>query len=272
MNFFIPMEGRFKIEDFITLPELLLRWPSDPHFKIVNSLYNRELHAHFIEEIFVSKDGTLELRLSDITEKFTLHVSFFMLNSWKIIFKKEDVIALELLNTDFTKLKIIHKTSYQDPCSRSNIEQIAALTIYLVCRFNYPEYKCEINDFLLRRATARTSETSECPPGEVESWRIDSANLWKLYNEIIPQNHIGNRYDIPKIITLVDQLLANDGVEYIEVVKSIYLAYSKLTSAQLGEIFPFNREKEVRHSGKQSRGKFIKNQLFLKYPELKPHK
>ena len=181
MSMFKQIEGRCDFDDFMTLPELLLRWPSDPHFKITCAVYNRQLHTYYVEEIFTSKDGTTELEISDATDGFTVCVSSFMHDSWRILFKREEILNIEAKNRDFTKKKEIKKTSYQMSCTRENVEQLAALTIYLICKFNSPKLGVEINDYLMRMATARKEETSECPSGAVESWRIENAKLWKLY-------------------------------------------------------------------------------------------
>lgn len=268
MSMFKQIEGRYDFDDFMTLPELLLRWPSDPHFKITYAVYNRQLHTYYVEEIFTSKDGTTELKISDATDGFTVCVSSFMNDSWRILFKREEILNIEAKNNDFTKKKEINKASYQMSCTRENVEQLAALTIYLICKFNSPKLGVEINDYLMRMATARKEETSECPAGAVESWRIESAKLWKLYNEMAKRKTAKkNEYDVDAIKVYAKSLL-NEGVEYYEVVRKIYIKYINLTAAQLGEIFPYEEGVVVQHTGMQSRWKKLKKDLLAMYPEL----
>jgi len=268
MSMFKQIEGRYDFDDFMTLPELLLRWPSDPHFKITCAVYNRQLHTYYVEEIFTSKDGTTELEISDATDGFTVCVSSFMHDSWRILFKREEILNIEAKNTDFTNKKEINKASYQMPCTRENVGQIAALTIYLICKFNSPKLGVEINDYLMRRATVRKDETSECPSGAVESWRIESAKLWKLYNEMAKRKIAKkNEYDVDAIKVYAKSLL-NEGMEYYEVVRKIYIKYINLTAAQLGKIFPYEEGVIVHHTGMQSRWKKLKKDLLAMYPEL----
>jgi len=268
MSMFKQIEGRYDFDDFMTLPELLLRWPSDPHFKITCAVYNRQLHIYYVEEIFTSKDGTTELEISDATDGFTVCVSSFMHDSWRILFKREEILNIEAKNRDFTKKKEINKTSYQMSCTRENVEQLAALTIYLICKFNSPKLGVEINDYLMRMATARKEETSECPSGAVESWRIENAKLWKLYNEMAKRKIAKkNEYDVDAIKVYAKSLL-NEGVEFYEVVRKIYIKYINLTAAQLGKIFPYEEGVIVHHTGMQSRWKKLKKDLLAIYPEL----
>ena len=268
MSMFKQIEGRYDFDDFMTLPELLLRWPSDPHFKITYAVYNRQLHTYYVEEIFTSKDGTTELEISDATDGFTVCVSSFMHDSWRILFKREEILNIEAKNSDFTKKKEINKTSYQMSCTRENVEQLAALTIYLICKFNSPKLGVEINDYLMRMATARKEETSECPSGAVESWRIESAKLWKLYNEMAKRKTAKkNEYDVDAIKEYAKSLL-NEGMEYYEVVRKIYIKYINLTAAQLGKIFPYEEGTDIEHTGMQSRWKKLKKDLLAMYPEL----
>lgn len=268
MSMFKQIEGRYDFDDFMTLPELLLRWPSDPHFKITYAVYNRQLHTYYVEEIFTSKNGTTELEISDATDSFTVCVSSFMHDSWRILFKREEILNIEAKNSDFTKKKEINKTSYQMSCTRENVEQLAALTIYLICKFNSPKLGVEINDYLMRMATVRKDETSECPSGVVESWRIESAKLWKLYNEMAKRKIAKkNEYDVDAIKVYAKSLL-NEGMEYYEVVRKIYIKYINLTAAQLGKIFPYEEGVIVHHTGMQSRWKKLKKDLLAMYPEL----
>ena len=268
MSMFKQVEGRYDFDDFMTLPELLLRWPSDPHFKITYAVYNRQLHTYYVEEIFTSKDGTTELEISDATDGFTVCVSSFMHDSWRILFKREEILNIEAKNSDFTKKKEINKASYQMSCTRENVGQLAALTIYLICKFNSPKLGVEINDYLMRRATARKEETSECPSGAVESWSIESAKLWKLYNEMAKRKIAKkNEYDVDAIKVYAKSLL-NEGVEFYEVVRKIYIKYINLKAAQLGQIFPYEEGVDVKYSGKQSRWKKLQKDLFVIYPEL----
>ena len=268
MSMFKQIEGRYDFDDFMTLPELLLRWPSDPHFKITYAVYNRQLHTYYVEEIFTSKDGTTELEISDATDGFTVCVSSFMHDSWRILFKREEILNIEAKNSDFTKKKEINKTSYQMSCTRENVEQLAALTIYLICKFNSPKLGVEINDYLMRMATARKEETSECPSGAVESWSIESAKLWKLYNEMAKRKIAKkNEYDVDAIKVYAKSLL-NEGVEFYEVVRKIYIKYINLTAAQLGKIFPYEEGTDIEHTGMQSRWKTLQKELFVRYPEL----
>ena len=268
MSMFKQIEGRYEFDDFMTLPELLLRWPSDPHFKITYAVYNRQLHTYYVEEIFTSKDGTTELEISDATDGFTVCVSSFMQDSWRILFKREEILNIEAKNSDFTKKKEINKASYQMSCTRENVGQLAALTIYLICKFNSPKLGVEINDYLMRRATARKEETSECPAGAVESWRIESAKLWKLYNEMAKRKIAKkNEYDVDAIKVYAKSLL-NEGVEFYEVVRKIYIKYINLTAAQLGKIFPYEEGTDIKHTGMQSRWKTLQKELFVRYPEL----
>ena len=60
----------------------------------------------------------------------------------------------------------------------------------------------------------------------------------------------------------------NEGVEYYEVVRKIYIKYINLTAAQLGEIFPYEEGVVVQHTGMQSRWKKLKKDLLAMYPEL----
>ena len=268
MSMFKQIEGRYDFDDFMTLPELLLRWPSDPHFKITYAVYNRQLHTYYVEEIFTSKDGTTELEISDATDGFTVCVSSFMHDSWRILFKREEILNIEAKKSDFTKKKEINKASYQMSCTRENVGQLAALTIYLICKFNSPKLGVEINDYLMRRATARKEETSECPSGAVESWSIESAKLWKLYNEMAKRKIAKkNEYDVDAIKVYAKSLL-NEGVEFYEVVRKIYIKYINLTAAQLGKIFPYQEGTEIEHTGMQSRWKTLQKELFVRYPEL----
>ena len=268
MSMFKQIEGRYDFDDFMTLPELLLRWPSDPHFKITYAVYNRQLHTYYVEEIFTSKDGTTELKISDATDGFTVCVSSFMHDSWRILFKREEILNIEAKNSDFTKKKEINKASYQMSCTRENVGQLAALTIYLICKFNSPKLGVEINDYLMRRATARKEETSECPSGAVETWRIESAKLWKLYNEMAKRKTAKkNEYDVDAIKVYAKSLL-NEGVEFYEVVRKIYIKYINLTAAQLGKIFPYEDGTDIKHTGMQSRWKTLQKELFVRYPEL----
>ena len=268
MSMFKQIEGRYEFDDFMTLPELLLRWPSDPHFKITYAVYNRQLHTYYVEEIFTSKDGTTELEISDATDGFTVCVSSFMHDSWRILFKREEILNIEAKNSDFTKKKEINKASYQMSCTRENVGQLAALTIYLICKFNSPKLGVEINDYLMRRATARKEETSECPSGAVESWSIESAKLWKLYNEMAKRKIAKkNEYDVDAIKVYAKSLL-NEGVEFYEVVRKIYIKYINLTAAQLGKIFPYEDGTDIKHTGMQSRWKTLQKELFVRYPEL----
>lgn len=268
MSMFKQIEGRYDFDDFMTLPELLLRWLSDPHFKITYAVYNRQLHTYYVEEIFTSKIGTTELEISDATDGFTVCVSSFMHDSWRILFKREEILNIEAKNSDFTKKKEINKASYQMSCTRENVGQLAALTIYLICKFNSPKLGVEINDYLMRRATARKEETSECPSGAVESWRIESTKLWKLYNEMAKRKIAKkNEYDIDAIRVYAQSLL-NEGMEYLEVVRKIYIKYINLTAAQLGKIFPYEEGAIVHHTGMQSRWKKLKKDLLAMYPEL----
>ena len=268
MSMFKQIEGSYEFDDFMTLPELLLRWPSDPHFKITYAVYNRQLHTYYVEEIFTSKDGTTELEISDATDGFTVCVSSFMHDSWRILFKREEILNIEAKNSDFTKKKEINKASYQMSCTRENVGQLAALTIYLICKFNSPKLGVEINDYLMRRATARKEETSECPSGAVESWSIESAKLWKLYNEMAKRKIAKkNEYDVDAIKVYAKSLL-NEGVEFYEVVRKIYIKYINLTAAQLGKIFPYEDGTDIKHTGMQSRWKTLQKELFVRYPEL----
>ena len=268
MSMFKQIEGSYEFDDFMTLPELLLRWPSDPHFKITYAVYNRQLHTYYVEEIFTSKDGTTELEISDATDGFTVCVSSFMQDSWRILFKREEILNIEAKNSDFTKKKEINKASYQMSCTRENVGQLAALTIYLICKFNSPKLGVEINDYLMRRATARKEETSECPSGAVESWSIESAKLWKLYNEMAKRKIAKkNEYDVDAIKVYAKSLL-NEGVEFYEVVRKIYIKYINLTAAQLGKIFPYEDGTDIKHTGMQSRWKTLQKELFVRYPEL----
>ena len=268
MSMFKQIEGRYDFDDFMTLPELLLRWPSDPHFKITYAVYNRQLHTYYVEEIFTSKDGTTELEISDATDGFTVCVSSFMHDSWRILFKREEILNIEAKNSDFTKKEEINKASYQMSCTRENVGQLAALTIYLICKFNSPKLGVEINDYLMRRATARKEETSECPSGAVESWSIESAKLWKLYNEMAKRKIAKkNEYDVDAIKVYAKSLL-NEGVEFYEVVRKIYIKYINLTAAQLGKIFPYEDGTDIKHTGMQSRWKTLQKELFVRYPEL----
>ena len=268
MSMFKQIEGRYEFDDFMTLPELLLRWPSDPHFKITYAVYNRQLHTYYVEEIFTSKDGTTELEISDATDGFTVCVSSFMHDSWRILFRREEILNIEAKNSDFTKKKEINKASYQMSCTRENVGQLAALTIYLICKFNSPKLGVEINDYLMRRATARKEETSECPSGAVESWSIESAKLWKLYNEMAKRKIAKkNEYDVDAIKVYAKSLL-NEGVEFYEVVRKIYIKYINLTAAQLGKIFPYEDGTDIKHTGMQSRWKTLQKELFVRYPEL----
>ena len=268
MSMFKQIEGRYDFDDFMTLPELLLRWPSDPHFKITYAVYNRQLHTYYVEEIFTSKDGTTELEISDATDGFTVCVSSFMHDSWRILFRREEILNIEAKNSDFTKKKEINKASYQMSCTRENVGQLAALTIYLICKFNSPKLGVEINDYLMRRATARKEETSECPSGAVESWSIESAKLWKLYNEMAKRKIAKkNEYDVDAIKVYAKSLL-NEGVEFYEVVRKIYIKYINLTAAQLGKIFPYEDGTDIKHTGMQSRWKTLQKELFVRYPEL----
>ena len=268
MSMFKQIEGSYEFDDFMTLPELLLRWPSDPHFKITYAVYNRQLHTYYVEEIFTSKDGTTELEISDATDGFTVCVSSFMQDSWRILFKREEILNIEAKNSDFTKKKEINKASYQMSCTRENVGQLAALTIYLICKFNSPKLGVEINDYLMRRATARKEETSECPAGAVESWRIESAKLWKLYNEMAKRKIAKkNEYDVDAIKVYAKSLL-NEGVEFYEVVRKIYIKYINLTAAQLGKIFPYEEGTDIKHTGMQSRWKTLQKELFVRCPEL----
>lgn len=268
MSMFKQIEGRYEFDDFMTLPELLLRWPSDPHFKITYAVYNRQLHTYYVEEIFTSKDGTTELEISDATDGFTVCVSSFMHDSWRILFRREEILNIEAKNSDFTKKKEINKASYQMSCTRENVGQLAALTIYLICKFNSPKLGVEINDYLMRRATARKEETSECPSGAVESWSIESAKLWKLYNEMAKRKIAKkNEYDVDAIKVYAKSLL-NEGVEFYEVVRKIYIKYINLTAAQLGKIFPYEEGTDIKHTGMQSRWKTLQKELFVRYPEL----
>lgn len=268
MSMFKQIEGLHDFDDFMTLPELLLRWPSDPHFKITYAVYNRQLHTYYVEEIFTSKDGITELEISDATDGFSVCVSSFMHDSWRILFKREEVLNIEAKNTDFTKKKNINKSSYQSSCTRENIEHIAALTVYLICKFNSPNLEVEINDYLMRMATARKEETSECPSGAVESWKIESGKLWKLYNEMAKRKIAKkNEYDVDAIKVYAKSLL-NEGMEDLEVVRKIYIKYINLTAAQLGKIFPYEEGVIVHHTGMQSRWKKLKKDLFIRYPEL----
>ena len=268
MSMFKQIEGRYDFDDFMTLPELLLRWPSDPHFKITYAVYNRQLHTYYVEEIFTSKDGTTELEISDATDGFTVCVSSFMHDSWRILFRREEILNIEAKNSDFTKKKEINKTSYQMSCTRENVGQLAALTIYLICKFNSPKLGVEINDYLMRRATARKEETSKCPSGAVESWSIESAKLWKLYNEMAKRKIAKkNEYDVDAIKVYAKSLL-NEGVEFYEVVRKIYIKYINLTAAQLGKIFPYEDGTDIKHTGMQSRWKTLQKELFVRYPEL----
>lgn len=268
MSMFKQIEGRYDFDDFMTLPELLLRWPSDPHFKITYAVYNRQLHTYYVEEIFTSKDGTTELEISDATDGFTVCVSSFMHDSWRILFKREEILNIEAKKSDFTKKKEINKASYQMSCTRENVGQLAALTIYLICKFNSPKLGVEINDYLMRRATARKEETSECPSGAVESWSIESAKLWKLYNEMAKRKIAKkNEYDVDAIKVYAKSLL-NEGVEFYEVVRKIYIKYINLTAAQLGKIFPYQEGTDIEHTGMQSRWKTLQKELFVRYPEL----
>ena len=268
MSMFKQIEGRYEFDDFMTLPELLLRWPSDPHFKITYAVYNRQLHTYYVEEIFTSKDGTTELEISDATDGFTVCVSSFMHDSWRILFKREEILNIEAKNSDFTKKKEINKASYQMSCTRENVGQLAALTTYLICKFNSPKLGVEINDYLMRRATARKEETSECPSGAVESWSIESAKLWKLYNEMAKRKIAKkNEYDVDAIKVYAKSLL-NEGVEFYEVVRKIYIKYINLTAAQLGKIFPYEEGTDIEHTGMQSRWKTLQKELFVRYPEL----
>lgn len=268
MSMFKQIEGRYEFDDFMTLPELLLRWPSDPHFKITYAVYNRQLHTYYVEEIFTSKDGTTELEISDATDGFTVCVSSFMHDSWRILFRREEILNIEAKNSDFTKKKEINKASYQMSCTRENVGQLAALTIYLICKFNSPKLGVEINDYLMRMATARKEETSECPSGAVESWSIESAKLWKLYNEMAKRKIAKkNEYDVDAIKVYAKSLL-NEGVEFYEVVRKIYIKYINLTAAQLGKIFPYEDGTDIKHTGMQSRWKTLQKELFVRYPEL----
>ena len=268
MSMFKQIEGRYDFDDFMTLPELLLRWPSDPHFKITYAVYNRQLHTYYVEEIFTSKDGTTELEISDATDGFTVCVSSFMHDSWLILFKREEILNIEAKKSDFTKKKEINKASYQMSCTRENVGQLAALTIYLICKFNSPKLGVEINDYLMRTATARKEETSECPAGAVVNWRIESAKLWKLYNEMAKRKTAKkNEYDVDAIKVYAKSLL-NEGVEYYEVVRKIYIKYINLTAALLGKIFPYQEGTDIEHTGMQSRWKTLQKELFVRYPEL----
>ena len=153
-------------------------------------------------------------------------------------------------------------------CTRENVGQLAALTIYLICKFNSPKLGVEINDYLMRRATARKEETSECPSGAVESWSIESAKLWKLYNEMAKRKIAKkNEYDVDAIKVYAKSLL-NEGVEFYEVVRKIYIKYINLTAAQLGKIFPYQEGTDIEHTGMQSRWKTLQKELFVRYPEL----
>ena len=177
-------------------------------------------------------------------------------------------VNIEAKKSDFTKKKEINKASYQMSCTRENVGQLAALTIYLICKFNSPKLGVEINDYLMRRATARKEETSECPSGAVESWSIESAKLWKLYNEMAKRKIAKkNEYDVDAIKVYAKSLL-NEGVEFYEVVRKIYIKYINLTAAQLGKIFPYEEGTDIEHTGMQSRWKTLQKELFVRYPEL----
>lgn len=272
-------------DEIITFAELLHRWPSDAYLKILKEVNDGNLKIYYVNQVVKDYTDKIDIVITDISKSVFGSTTYWMSQAWRFVFELSVVKTIEIETPDYMVKKLlptINNFAFS-LCSDENIEQLAAITIHLLCKF-YPSesvpspyYPSPYNSlqkslFFIRRALYSEAETSECPPGPVLSWRIDKEKLYKLRNLLLEHTPEESLPPISQVRKEAQVLMENLKYELLEAFKTIYCKYPNLSNANLGSIFPCSKDKKITHTGEQSRGKALKNRLFAQYPELKRSK